>query len=74
VPAEHAAGAHNEIIARRSANVDDIPMDLANFRFAARLADFKAQHGTDPPPVGDSFLYREERITARGCPPVVNTK
>ena len=66
VPAEYTAGAHNEIIARRSANVDDIPMDLANFRFAARLADFKAQHGTDPPPLGDSFLYRHEPITRSG--------
>ena len=41
-------------------------MDLANFRFAARFADLKAQHETDPPPPGDSVLYRHQPITARG--------
>ena len=65
MPSEHTAGAHDEVISRRGADMDDISMDFADFRFAARLADLETQHGNCPPTEGRVRVWSKRRLSRR---------
>ena len=67
VPSENTPGAHDEVVARRSANVNDIAMNFPDFRLAAGLPDLEAQHGSKPPGNAGPSVEQQDPST----PPVL---
>ena len=65
MPPENTSGPDDQVVSRRSAEVDHVPVDLPDLRLATRLADLEAEHVSGPPAREGVPLERTEGYHAR---------